>query len=278
MKEKLIFLDIDGTLTIGGGTTPPDSALRAIRSAQSRGHRVFLSSGRNMGLLRSFLPYGFDGVISCAGGYVECGGQVLFDCPMAPGQLETALDVFHDNGVFCTIEARDQNFGDTGLEDYFRQPREKDEEIRQWRTALAQRLGIAPMTAYDGQPIYKIVYMCSQSQQLDAPRQVLEGDFQFCGQTLSYSGCVNGELINRKFHKGTGVELVCRHLGVSLADTYAFGDSRNDWEMLKTVGFGVAMGNADPALKAQADYVCPPVTEDGLAQAFQTLGLSENFG
>lgn len=132
---------------------------------------------RPLGLRRSFLPYGFDGVISCAGGYVECGGQVLFDCPMTPGQLETALDVFHDNGVFCTIEARDQNFGDTGL-----------------------------------------------------------------------------------------------------ADAYAFGDSRNDWEMLKTVGFGVAMGNADPALKAQADYVCPPVTEDGLAQAFQALGLSENFG
>lgn len=278
MERKLIFLDIDGTLITGGGTTPPGHALQAIRSAQRRGHKVFLATGRNMAMLAPFLPYGFDGVISSAGGYVECGGQVLFDCPMTQAQLKTALDVFHSSGVYCTIEARDATYGDARLEDFFRQPMEENSEILRWRAAIAQKLGIAPMDQYDGRPIYKVVYMCSQASQLEPARKLLEGEFQFCGQTLSLSAGVNGELINRKFHKGKGVEQICRHLGVPLKDTFAFGDSMNDLEMLQTVGFGVAMGNAAPQLKAQADYVCPPVTEDGLAQAFQTLGLSENFG
>ena len=42
MKSKLIFLDIDGTLTSPGSNIPPASALDAIRSAQKAGHKVFL--------------------------------------------------------------------------------------------------------------------------------------------------------------------------------------------------------------------------------------------
>ena len=37
MKRKLIFLDIDGTLTTPGSNVPPESALEAIRAAQAPG-------------------------------------------------------------------------------------------------------------------------------------------------------------------------------------------------------------------------------------------------
>ena len=42
---KLIFLDIDGTLTTPGSNEPPQSALDAIKAAQKKGHKVFLCSG-----------------------------------------------------------------------------------------------------------------------------------------------------------------------------------------------------------------------------------------
>ena len=47
----------------------------------------------------------------------------------------------------------------------------------------------------------------------------------------------------------------------------------NDMEMLHAVGFGVAMGNAHPALKAVADHICPPVGEDGIWHALYDLGV-----
>jgi len=37
--------------------------------------------------------------------------------------------------------------------------------------------------------------------------------------------------------------------------------------MLQSCGFSVAMGNAPPEVKAAADFVAPPVSEDGLAVA-----------
>ena len=55
---KLIFLDIDGTLTTPGSNVPPESALRAIRGAQAAGNKVFLCTGRNYAMLEPVLQYG----------------------------------------------------------------------------------------------------------------------------------------------------------------------------------------------------------------------------
>ena len=89
--HKLIFLDIDGTLTPAGSNIPPGSALEAIRKAQRKGNRVFLCTGRNMAMLAPVLRYGFDGAVASSGGYVTVGSQVVFDCPMTPEQTRTAM-------------------------------------------------------------------------------------------------------------------------------------------------------------------------------------------
>ena len=46
MRKKVIFLDIDGTLTEPGCHEPPASAVEAIQKARADGHYVFLCSGR----------------------------------------------------------------------------------------------------------------------------------------------------------------------------------------------------------------------------------------
>ena len=56
-------------------------------------------------------------------------------------------------------------------------------------------------------------------------------------------------------------------------DAMAFGDAHNDVEMLQAVGFGVAMGNAEPEIKALAQYVCPRIEEDGIYRGLQELGV-----
>ncbi len=45
----------------------------------------------------------------------------------------------------------------------------------------------------------------------------------------------------------------------------AIGDGRNDIEMLRWAGRGVAMGQAPAEVKAAADAVTLPVEEDGAA-------------
>ncbi len=276
MNKKLIFLDIDGTLTAPGSNVPPQSALDAIRAAQAQGHKVFLCTGRNYDMLRPLLAYGFDGAVASGGGYVFMGDQVLFDCPMTEEQKERALRLFAEGGVLRTIEARDASYCDPGMGEFLQQCSGGNSELLRWREALEKDLGIRPMAEYDGRPIYKVVFMCARAEQLAGAIRELEGVFYFLVQDLAGANCLNGELVNRKFDKGSGIRQVCRALNVPLSDTVGVGDSMNDLEMIETVGTGVCMANGSPNLKKRSDLVCPSVDEDGLAWAFRELGLVES--
>jgi hypothetical protein len=72
--------------------------------------------------------------------------------------------------------------------------------------------------------------------------------------------------------KGRGLEKLCGLLGVGLGGVVAFGDGDNDVEFLQAAGFGIAMCNARPAVRACADAVsAQPNTKDGVAHELEVL-------
>ena len=274
---KLIFLDIDGTLTEPGSNKPPDSAVSAIEKARARGHKVFLCTGRNPDMLKPLLRYHFDGFISCGGGYVAVGEKyddVLYDKPMPNDERDLALKILHDNGVFCTIEAFGGSWCDENIGEFLNTQGEGqgNSELERWRKAINDNLGIKPMKEYNGSPVYKIVIMCREISQLDEAKKVLS-DYNFVVQDMAAFNCINGEIINKAFNKGLGVQIICKKFSVPVSETIGFGDSMNDLEMIQTVGTSVCMSNGSEALKELSDIVCPSVRDGGLAKAFLDLGL-----
>lgn len=273
MTSKLIFLDIDGTLTPPGSNIPPASALDAIQKAQKRGHKIFLCTGRNYAMLKPLLSFGFEGAVAGAGGYVFCGDKILFDCPMEKEDFETAMRLFKENGVYRTIEAKDGSWCDDGMGEFLEKQSGGNSELLRWRKALEEDLGIRPMSEYDGSPVYKIVFMCEKDEQIESLREAVGERYNVLVQDGFSKGCLNGELINRKYDKGKGVRIVAEALGYDIADTIGFGDSMNDLEMIETVGYSVCMENGSPTLKAKSDFICPAVDQDGLVRAFKKLEL-----
>ncbi|HTW14822.1 MAG TPA: HAD family hydrolase [Nocardioides sp.] len=65
--------------------------------------------------------------------------------------------------------------------------------------------------------------------------------------------------------KASGLEYVCRELGLGADDVLAIGDGRNDIEMLQWAHRGVAMGQAIQVVIDVADDVTASVFEDGAA-------------
>ena len=55
--------------------------------------------------------------------------------------------------------------------------------------------------------------------------------------------------------KASGIAQLAEHYGIGRDEIMAFGDSMNDYEIIRFVGTGCAMENARPALKAVADRV-----------------------
>jgi Cof subfamily protein (haloacid dehalogenase superfamily) len=69
--------------------------------------------------------------------------------------------------------------------------------------------------------------------------------------------------------KASGLDFLAAHLGFSQERTVAFGDGENDVPLLEWAGYGVAVANAHARVLAVADFVCPPVTEEGVAQVIE---------
>jgi len=275
MEQKLIFLDIDGTLTETGKNIPPASAVEAVCRARKNGHKVVLCSGRNYGLLSPLLQFGFDGFISSAGGYIEYGGHIVYDCPMTRAQQDRVLKVLQENGVYYIIETRNHSYSDESFKEFLKNCIRSDanSELLRWQKHIESDQFTRPMTEYHLEPIYKAVFMSPGMDRLQNPIQCLQDEFHFCIQDENAHSIINGDLINKAFDKGTAVQRLCGHLDIAQKDTIAFGDSMNDLEMLQTAALGICMENGSMELKRLADEICSPFNEDGLYKSFEKLNL-----
>lgn len=279
MEQKLIFLDIDGTLLPAGEMLLPQSTVEALHKAKANGHKLFLCTGRNLRMTAPLMDHGFDGCVCSAGGYVLCDGKVLVDLPMEPQQAEGVRAALERHGVECTLEALDGTYGGMQMIRRWDYTHQKDStlssEAERWRKAMEDGMSIQSLSEYQGQPIYKIVFIAAHKSDLDEAKALYEDRFVFCESKLDGmdDGMVNGELINRKFDKGRGIRAICDHLGRPLTDTIGFGDSDNDLQMTEVAGISVCMANGSENLKKRCDRIAPSVYDDGIAKEFEALGL-----
>ena len=79
------------------------------------------------------------------------------------------------------------------------------------------------------------------------------------------------EVGNATVSKGTGAAWVGNRIGIKAERSVAFGDGENDIELLEWSGFGVAVENAHPRLREQADWICPGPEEEGVASVIQAF-------
>lgn len=90
---------------------------------------------------------------------------------------------------------------------------------------------------------------------------------------LSNSSSSNIEVNPAGISKASGIRDICKLLGIGMAEVAACGDSLNDLEMIRSVGLGIAMGNAQETVKRAAKAVTGTNEEDGVAQAIRTYLL-----
>lgn len=87
--------------------------------------------------------------------------------------------------------------------------------------------------------------------------------------TSAHPACT--EVLDEACSKGAALSWLCDYLGIEQSSSVAFGDSGNDLEMIGAAGIGVAMGNADGAVKDAADLIAPANDEAGVAQVLADL-------
>jgi hypothetical protein len=88
-------------------------------------------------------------------------------------------------------------------------------------------------------------------------------------------GGIDIELTAAGVNKGAGVSKLAEYLGFSMSEVLAIGDSGNDAEMLKAVGFSIAMGNAPEEVKKTAHLIAPHINQNGAVKILEQLFYNE---
>lgn len=115
--KKIVFLDIDGTFTVPL-EKPTELASRAVREARKNGHRILISTGRNMPIIsEDVLEVGFDGVVASAGRHIEIDGKVIRDSVLPEETIKRCLEIFHQFGIYCRIESPEGIYIDDSLQE-----------------------------------------------------------------------------------------------------------------------------------------------------------------
>ena len=89
--------------------------------------------------------------------------------------------------------------------------------------------------------------------------------------THSVPGVAMLEISRGDVHKASTLADYAASLGIHANDVVAFGDQRNDEQMLSWAGTGYALKSGHPGLFAQADVVAPACDDDGVAEMIEHL-------
>jgi len=260
-NSKIVFFDIDGTLWDSSNIIP-QSAKEAIKRLQENGHRAYINSGRTRGFIRSreLLDIGFDGIVCGCGTMIEMGSDIKYLYEIPKPQVEETLNVLRKNDVHAILEGRrylyfdvdyfkSQKKGEKILNDMCEDARSIDEEWGRWE-------------------ISKMSCVMTSEESLQNLRSALSSDYTFMTHSMEIS-----ELVPIGFNKGTGIQKVCELTGTDISDTFAFGDSINDVDMMRTAGVSIAMGNGTDEIKRMCDMVTDSLYDDGIYNACKKIGL-----
>lgn len=262
--SKALVLDIDGTLTNSNKEITP-ATREAIQELMKQGHRVVLASGRPTPGMRRYeeelelAKYGgyllsFNGarVIDCYTG--EILYQRLLPLTMLPGLYRFA----RENGCGLVTYLGGDVISAFPVDPY---------------VALEARINGLPVreverfTEFVDFDINKCL-MTAEPEKAGHLEKELQEQYRDCA-SIYRSEPYFIEIMPKGVNKGASLDKILPVLGVKREDTVCCGDGFNDISMLEYAGVGVAMGNAQQAVKEAADYVTAANDEDGLVQVIE---------
>ena len=259
--KGIVSFDMDMTLLNHADYSIPQSALRALRLLRER-YYVVIATGRDLdskfsaGLAELVKP---DAVIHLNGTKVTVGDELIYQHTMER-ELVRRLLSFAQGKEFAVGLT-------TGDEDYFINPAfVVRHDLHRW--GQSDRNFKDPWKLPDME-VRTLTYIGGE-----AGGRLMESAFPDMKFPM-FSSKEGADIVEKGASKAEGLKRLCAYYGVPLSDTVAFGDSMNDYEILKTAGIGVAMGNAFSELKEAADYVTTAIDEDGVWNACVKLHLIE---
>jgi Cof subfamily protein (haloacid dehalogenase superfamily) len=267
-RIELLALDLDGTV-LSDQFQISARVVAAIQAAIARGVRVTIATGRPVAVTRPFVA-----ALGVNAPVIAMQGGLIYDFATETTLHELALP--HD--MACALTALESShpawqivlyLGDMMLVSAIRY------DMAFYRALLGDHLQVHSdlCAALDQRAPDKVLFIVPPE---DAPLALHELD-ALVGQrgSVVQSHALFVEVNPREAYKGAGLARLAADLSIPRERVMAIGDQDNDASMIAWAGVGVVMGNGSAASKAVADWVAPPIDEDGVAVAIERFILAE---
>ena len=272
MEEKILFLDLDGTL-LNDHKEITEGNRRAINQALARGHRVVITTGRP---LKSAILQAENLGMTGKGCYlIAFNGGILYDCFRQEQLSHQALSIETACQVVDEANRRGLHIQTYDDRDVLVEPRCDTAVVRRYCGRILMEHRVVPsLPEALTKPTPKILAInLNQREPLIRLAETLNTELPDLIDCF-FSSIDYLEIVPKGLNKGNAVRNMCRMLGIDLADTIAVGDEENDLTMIEAAGVGVAMANGIPAAKALADYVTTrDNNHDGIAEVVEKFML-----
>lgn len=261
-QNFLVALDVDGTLVDHDGVMT-DTVKHAARAVVAAGHEVIISTGRSLGAVLPVLE-----LLGLVRGYAVCsnGGVTL--------RLDPALDLGYE---IIDRETFSPKLALTTLR----------EKIPGARFALEDANGNFLSTSRFQDPSFgieargvdfhhlleaeavRVVVNSAEASTAEFSAAIAAAGLHGVTYAVGWSAWL--DIAAMGVTKASALEKLRVRLGVTRELTVAVGDGSNDIDMLRWAGRGVAMGQAEPDVRAAANEITASVYDDGLATILHSL-------
>lgn len=272
---RLVATDLDGTLLDSNGevTTRTKAAIHALRKS---GIQLVLATSRRMiGTLPIAREIALDGyLINYDGAQTRTYPDlaIIAEEPLAPPVARQVAAIIAASGLrpiaqYATASGEElriapEHYGDGADREYL------DRFLRQIAVVpLAElcpdeRAGLLRILVFG--PLERLEHAASQLAHLPCGQQLM---------SLGNYGTSELSVFSPHSSKGNALTALAARLGIPMKQVFAIGDGINDISMLPVAGLGVAMGNAEDAIRAVAHAVTASNVEDGVALAIERYVL-----
>ena len=275
---KLIFTDVDGTL-IDNENRISERTRKAFIACQERGIKVVIATGRPDFMvfdhLRTLNLNKYSGAIS------NYNGTKITLCETGEVISENTIDLETTKEFLRFME--EYHFNISIMKDeYIYSTVDRQNELKMF---FSERPAYEKILNNENKELFVFPKIKYHIEDTLSDKTVFEPySIQIAGETdellkvfpeihkkfsekihLTFTSDNSVEAMPVGVTKGTSMKTLADYYGIDTSEIIAFGDSQNDFEMIRDAGMGVAMGNGQTVVKEIADHITLTNVEDGIA-------------
>ena len=246
---KIIFFDIDDTLSRNGIIAEHNKA--TLERLADTDIKLVISTGRSKAILPDDIlalldADILDAIICMNGQYSFNHSGVISHYPLSAEQTDKIVHLCQQSELIHKFDSATHIAWSS-----------ENERLREYNARTPN--SIVDPVYYQSTPVYQCsVFFDNQQDKMQ------DVDFAKYDLKLVHWHHIGADILPVDASKARGIKDVCEYYAVDVSECMAFGDGLNDLEMFDLVGFAVAMGDAQPALIARADFVTGTIEEFGI--------------